>query len=98
VFVPAVEVSSVPEKNASGACNNITLRTSFAPLRVYLSDGGYDVTAHTSFGKINTDVPFTATGGLNGDTLNGKINAGGCVLQLTNGNGNIEILKGAPRK
>jgi hypothetical protein len=30
---------------------------------------------------------------ISGDSLNAKINGGGCQLQLTNNNGNIEILK-----
>jgi len=41
-----VEVSVLPAKNPSGACNAVNLRTSFSPLRIYLDDSAkYDVTA-----------------------------------------------------
>ena len=47
-----VEVSVLPTKNPSGACNAVNLRTSFSPLRVYLDEiAKYDLTAHTSFRK-----------------------------------------------
>jgi hypothetical protein len=30
---------------------------------------------------------------MGGDSLNGKINSGGCPLQLTDNNGSVEILR-----
>ncbi len=85
-------------KMRAGACNAITLRSSFAPVRVALSDGGgYDLTSHTSFGKVSSELDVTASGTLGGDSLNGRIGGGGCPLQLTNSNGNIEILKATSR-
>jgi hypothetical protein len=90
-----VEISGVPPRNAAGACNHLLLRTSSAPIRVHLVEtGGYDLTAHTSFGKVSSELPITSTGVMSGESLNGKINNGGCPLQLTNNNGGIEILRG----
>jgi hypothetical protein len=54
---------------------------------------GYNLTARTSFGRINSELPVTSTGQLGGDSLNGKIGNGGCTLSLTNANGSIDILK-----
>jgi hypothetical protein len=72
------------------------LRTSFAPIRLYLTDGAnYDVTAHTSFGHVNSELPVTVSGTIGNDSLSGKIGNGGCELRLTDSNGGIEILKGA---
>jgi len=78
----------------SPGCKSITVKTSFAPVQVRLPEGaGYNVTAHTSFGRISSDLPVTTSGQLGGDSLNGKIGNGGCTLSLTNSNGSIEILK-----
>jgi hypothetical protein len=96
---PLVEVrnqNGAVEVDATGGhgCTRITLVTSFAPIRVRLAESvGYDVTARTSFGSIRSELPITASGSLGPDTLNGRIGAGGCALSLTDGNGNIEILK-----
>jgi hypothetical protein len=57
-------------------------------------DGGYQITARTSFGHITSELPITSTGMIGGDSLSGKIgNGGACTLSLTDSNGNIEILK-----
>jgi len=50
-----------------------------------------------SFGKVSSELDVTASGTLGGDSLNGRIGGGGCPLQLTNSNGNIEILKATSR-
>ena len=65
-------------------------------IRAQIPQGlGYNVTAHTSFGRISSELPVTSTGSIGGDTLNGTIGAGGCQLQLNNSNGSIEITKGS---
>jgi hypothetical protein len=75
-------------------CQPMSLRTTFAPIRVSLPAGqGYNVTAHTSFGRIRTDFEVAVAGEIGGDTLNGKIGGGGCELKLMGQNGNIDILK-----
>jgi hypothetical protein len=76
-----------------GACQDVTLATSFSPIQVQLPDGGYTVAATTSFGKIHSDVPITYRGTLGEGSVSGTIGAGGCALHLTNANGDIRILK-----
>jgi hypothetical protein len=78
----------------SSGCRDISLKTSFSSIRVHVPDGvGYNVTAHTTFGRITSELPITATGSLGGDSLNGTIGSGGCQLELTDSNGSIEIIK-----
>lgn len=85
---------SVTAKRPLSGCRDISLKTSFSSIRVQIPDGvGYNVAAHTSFGRISTDVPITATGSMGSDSLNGTIGTGGCLLQLTDSNGSIEITK-----
>jgi len=80
---------------ASG-CRDILLKTSFSSIRVQVPQGlGYNLTAHTSFGRISSELQVTSTGSISGDTLNGTIGSGGCLLQLNNSNGSIEITKGS---
>jgi hypothetical protein len=78
----------------SSSCKDISLKTSFSHVIVRLPpNGGYKVSAHTSFGKISTDLPITATGTMGSDVLNGTIGNGACTLDLANTNGSIEIAK-----
>jgi hypothetical protein len=87
----AVEVKRL----APGACQEVTVRTSFAPILIAIPDGaGYTVNARTSFGKVHTDVPVESKGTLSGEDLSGKIGNGRCKMTLTNNNGNIELVKG----
>jgi len=86
-------ISATAARLASG-CRDIALKTSFSSIRVRIPEGlGYNVTARTSFGRISTDLPITATGSVGPDSLNGTIGSGGCRLQLTDANGSIEINK-----
>ena len=79
-------------------CNRLSVKTSFAPIRLSLPDSvGYTVTARTSFGKISTEMPFTTSGAVGGDSLTGKIGDGRCEVLLTNSNGNIDLMKQARR-
>jgi hypothetical protein len=96
----SIEVSGLAARTpGSLGCNPITLRTSFSPIRVYLPEAaGFNVTARTSFGKINSELPLTVSGSLSADALSGKIGAGECELNLTNNNGNIEILRASLKK
>ena len=78
----------------SSTCKNISAKTSFSPIQVRLPESaGYTLTARTSFGRINSELPITTSGQVGGDSLTGKIGNGGCTLSLTNSNGSIEILK-----
>lgn len=85
---------AVTTSRPANGCRDILLKTSFSSIRVQIPQGlGYNLSAHTSFGRISSDLPVTSTGSIGGDTLNGTINGGGCVLQLNNANGSIEITK-----
>ncbi|MCI0723184.1 MAG: DUF4097 domain-containing protein [Acidobacteria bacterium] len=96
----SIEVAGLQGKPVGAqACPGLILKTSFAPIRVYLPEGGsFAVTARTSFGRINSELPLTVSGSLGNDSLTGKIGTGECDLNLTNANGNIDILKAVPRK
>jgi hypothetical protein len=84
----------VTASRPTSGCRDILLKTSFSSIRVQIPQGlGYNLTAHTSFGRISSDLPVTSTGSIGGDTLNGTINGGGCALQLNDTNGSIEITK-----
>jgi hypothetical protein len=88
----SIEVRGLP---GGGKCSPVTLKGSFAPIRIYLSESaGYDVNARTSFGKVSSQIPLTVTGSTSSDSLSGKIGDGKCQLTLDNSNGNIEILRG----
>ncbi len=83
------------EARPGGKCQPVSLHTTFAPIRVTLPQGyGYNLTAQTSFGHIQSDFEVAASGEFGRDALTGKIGGGGCELHLTDQNGNIEILKG----
>ncbi len=85
---------SVTAMRPASGCRDISLKTSFSSIRVSIPEGlGYNLTARTSFGRISSQLPVTSTGSIGGDTLNGTIGSGGCQLQLTDSNGNIEIAK-----
>jgi DUF4097 and DUF4098 domain-containing protein YvlB len=85
---------SVTATRPSSGCRGISLKTSFSSIRVRIPEGlGYNLTARTSFGRISSELPITSTGSIGGNTLNGTIGQGGCQLQLTDSNGNIEIAK-----
>jgi DUF4097 and DUF4098 domain-containing protein YvlB len=85
---------AVTASRPTSGCRDIVLKTSFSSIRVQIPQGlGYNLTAHTSFGRVSSDLPVTSTGSIAGDTLNGTINGGGCVLQLNDTNGSIEITK-----
>jgi hypothetical protein len=85
---------SVTALRPASGCRDISLKTSFSSIHVRIPEGvGYNVLARTSFGRVSSDLPVTATGNIGGDLLNGTIGAGGCQLQLTDSNGSIEIAK-----
>ncbi len=96
----SVTVAGVSQRSGS-SCNSIVVRTSFSPIRIFLPDGAaYDLSARTSFGRINSDFPLTVSTGtpLGGGSatsvsISSKLGAGGCEMRLTNANGNIDIRK-----
>ena len=87
---------AVTNSRPASGCRDILLKTSFSSIRAQVPQGlGYYLTAHTSFGRISSELPVTSTGNIGGDTLNGTIGSGGCQLQLNDSNGSIEITKGS---
>ncbi len=87
--------SVVVEARAGQRCQPISLRTNFGPIRVTVPNGaGYNVSARTSFGRIQSEPEITASGQMSPEGLTGKIGAGGCELRLQDQNGSIDILKG----
>jgi DUF4097 and DUF4098 domain-containing protein YvlB len=86
---------AVTASHPASGCREVQLKTSFSSIRVQVPQGlGYNLSAHTSFGRISSELPVTSTGSVGGDRLNGTIGGGGCQLQLNNANGSIEITKG----
>ena len=81
----------------TGTCHDVQLTTSFSPMVVHLPDTGYAVAARTTFGRIQADVPITASGSLGNNAVSGTIGRGGCALQLTNASGDIRIFKAPSR-
>lgn len=80
--------------HAGKECGRVTLKTSFGAVKVELPEsGGYAVNARTSFGSIDSELPVTASGQMGGSVLTGKIGDGRCVLDITNSNGRISLLK-----
>src|SRR6201999_2518282 len=63
----AISVSSRPPSG----CRDVSLKTSFSSIRVGVPEGNYTLAAHTSFGRITSDLPVTASGNIGGDSLNG---------------------------
>ena len=95
ITVESANGSVTVESKGGQNCQPISLRTSFGPIRVTAPSGrGYNLTARTSFGRINSDFDLTVTGEVSKQDLTGKIGGGGCELRLMDQNGDIEILKG----
>jgi len=78
---------------AGKSCQPISVHTSFGPIRVTVPPGaGYNVTAKTSFGRVNSQPEISVSGQISGGEITGKIHGGGCDLRLLNQNGDINIM------
>jgi hypothetical protein len=87
--------SVVVDTKAGAGCKPVSLRTTFAPIKVSIAKGaGYNLTARTTFGRITTDpgVQVTVSGEISQNGLTGRIGGGGCDLQLIGQNASIDIL------
>jgi hypothetical protein len=92
----AVEVRGLTASEKD--CARVQLKTSFAPIRLALDpQGGFQVTARTSFGRVSTELPLGGDAGAGGESVSGKSGDGRCEVLLTNSNGNIDIVKAAAR-
>jgi DUF4097 and DUF4098 domain-containing protein YvlB len=87
---------SIDVRLAQGAkCSPVTLKSSFGPIHISMpEDSTFTVNAHTSFGKITTQLPLMTAGSPSSDTLTGRLGDGRCPMTLENSNGNIELRKG----
>jgi DUF4097 and DUF4098 domain-containing protein YvlB len=93
----SIEVSGFTARGPEG-CYRMSLTTSFAPIRLTLPGGaGFNVSARTSFGKVQSGLPFTTTGALSADSLTGTIGGGGCEVTISNTSGDI-TLAGPPAR
>ena len=76
-----------------GSCDNVMLKTSFAPIKVALpASASYNVEARTSYGSISTDVPINVSK-KSENTLAGTIGGGVCKMELATSNGGISITR-----
>jgi len=88
----AIDVTATGDKE----CKPISIRSSFAPVRLRLpANASYRLTATTSFGKINSELPMNVSGSVSSDSLSATIGGGKCELRIVNNNGNVDILKSA---
>ena len=73
-----------------------TARTGDGNITLRLPDGfSADLDAHTGDGKVRADFPITTTGAFRENTVRGKMNGGGYLLQLQSGDGDLHIEKGS---
>jgi len=88
---------SIAVSGLRGGCNTISLRTTYAPIRIAIgSNASYTVTARTTYGMITTDVPFSVSSkssSENSSSLAGTIGGGGCKMELATSNGGITITR-----
>ncbi len=57
------------------------------------SDFSADLDAHTGDGHVNVDFPVTVSGDLKQNSVHGKMNGGGQLLEVRSGDGDIQIEK-----
>ena len=70
------------------------VRTSDGPIEVRLpADFAAEIYANTGDGRITLDVPLTVSGSVEPSRLRGKLNGGGELLEISTGDGRIQIGK-----
>ncbi|HUJ15555.1 MAG TPA: DUF4097 family beta strand repeat-containing protein, partial [Thermoanaerobaculia bacterium] len=103
VFLKGIE-GSVDVENQNGAigvselrggCNDVSLRTTYAPIRIALGpNASYTVRTRTTYGTIETEVPYTVTSRSSSETSTSEsavIGKGQCHMELVTSNGGIRI-------
>jgi DUF4097 and DUF4098 domain-containing protein YvlB len=79
---------------ASKMSSSWALRTSDGTITLRLpADFAVDLDAHTGDGHVSSDFPITVAGSLRENSLRGRINGGGPLLELRTGDGNIRVQK-----
>ena len=73
---------------------NWSFRTGDGNLRLRLpGEFAADIDAHSGDGHVNVDFPLTTSGSTRENSIRGKINGGGIPIELSTGDGNIEVGK-----
>jgi len=96
ITVEAQNSTVTVDAHGAQRCQPISLRTTFGSMKVTVPQNvGYNLTAHTTFGRIQSSATnqITVSGEIEPGSLVGKIGGGGCELRLNDQNGNIEILR-----
>jgi DUF4097 and DUF4098 domain-containing protein YvlB len=57
------------------------------------ADFSADVDAHTGDGHVSSDFPITVSGALKENSLRGRLNGGGALLEVRTGDGDIHLEK-----
>jgi hypothetical protein len=75
--------------------SEMTLTTGNGSIRVTLP-GGYNgrVDATTGNGAVHSELPITTEGSFDSRRLRGTLGAGGALIRMTTGNGQLELRKG----
>lgn len=83
------EVAAASKMNSSWA-----LRTSDGTITLRLpADFSADLDAHTGDGHVSSDFPITVSGSLKENSLRGRLNGGGALLEVRTGDGDIRLEK-----
>lgn len=70
------------------------LRTGDGNVDLRIPDGfSAEFTAHTGDGHVSVDFPVTVSGAVKENSIHGKMNGGGPLLELRTGDGNIAVEK-----
>jgi DUF4097 and DUF4098 domain-containing protein YvlB len=69
-----------------------TVHTGDGGVTLRLPDGfAADLDAHTGDGRITVDLPLSTTGGVQENSVSGKLNGGGSVLTVRTGDGSVHL-------
>jgi DUF4097 and DUF4098 domain-containing protein YvlB len=80
--------------NGSAMTGPWSIRTGDGRITLRLpADFSAELDAHSGDGHIEADIPVTVSGNLRGNSLRGRMNNGGQLLEIRSGDGNIRIDK-----
>ena len=72
--------------------NDHAISSEFGSIEVHIpSDSAFDIDFSTEFGEIESSLPVTISGKLDTTKMEGQINGGGSLLEITSYNGNITL-------
>ncbi|MBZ5597311.1 MAG: DUF4097 domain-containing protein [Acidobacteriia bacterium] len=80
--------------SASKMGSSWALRTGDGTITLRLpADFSADLDAHTGDGHVSSDFPITVSGSLKENSLRGRLNGGGALLEVRTGDGDIRLEK-----